>query len=421
VTFTFRRDDHRQELVRLVDNRLALSEEHGGRLSLSLRGHRLRLRHARIPHGRWVRVRLVVSSGGRAVSLTIGRVRKLARRVSLRSERAVQIGRRCRTAGGPCRFASLRIASASISSPTAGGGARPFAATSVWNAPVGDHPELDAKSATYVSELAKDARANPWLNYDRYSTPVYTVPRTQARVRVISDAPYGPGLQQAWNSVPIPPDAHAAVGTDKHMVIWQPSTDTMWEFWLAARQIDGWHARWGGVINNVSRNPGRYERPHSDWGATASSLPLLGGLMRISELKSGHIDHALALAIPAARAEYFSWPAQRTDGYVHSENAIPEGAHFRLDPNLNIAGLNLPPLTRMIAEAAQRYGIVVRDQSGCVCFYGEDPTPTGRDPYAAPNGFFGQEKWVSNLLKAFPWERLQALKTEQHCCWKDQP
>ena len=45
-------------------------------------------------------------------------------------------------------------------------------------------------------------------------------------------------------------------------------------------------------------------------------------------------------------------------------SSLPEGAHLRLNPNLNLAALHLPRLTLMIAEAAQRYGIFVRDGQG---------------------------------------------------------
>ena len=30
--------------------------------------------------------------------------------------------------------------------------------------------------------------------------------------------------------------------------MYQPSTDTLWEFWLMRRAADGWHARWGGKL-----------------------------------------------------------------------------------------------------------------------------------------------------------------------------
>lgn len=299
---------------------------------------------------------------------------------------------------------------------------RPFAPTSFWNAPLSDDAKLDAESKSYVAELRRQVRAyGPWINAVEYSTPVYTVPADQPTARVTLDevASSAPELQRAWERVPIPDDAKAAPGSDKHLVVWQPSTDTMWEFWLAEHRQDGWHARWGGRMENLSENPGHYTAPHTRWGATATSLPLLGGLMRLDEMKRGRIDHALALSLPEAAKEIFSWPAQRTDGWTWTPdiNAIPEGTRFRLDPRLDIAGLDLPPLTRMMAEAAQRYGIVVRDKAGAVAFYGEDPGPTGHDPYPE---IFAPEKWANHLLADFPWEHLQALKTDISCCWVKQ-
>ena len=69
----------------------------------------------------------------------------------------------------------------------------------------------------------------------------------------------------------------------------------------------------------------------------------------------------------------------------------------------------------MMAEAAQRYGIVVRDQSGVVAFAGEDPTPTGSNPWAGPGGWFSGQ-YPSTLVQQFPWAHLQALRTDQQCC-----
>jgi hypothetical protein len=103
--------------------------------------------------------------------------------------------------------------------------------------------------------------------------------------------------------------------------------------------------------------------------------------MRISELRNGVIPHALALNIPFARPNVFSYPAQRTDGTSTDPDAIPEGAHFRLDPTLDLSKLNLPPMTRTMAEAARRYGMIVRDQTGwAVAMFGEDPTPPAPIP-----------------------------------------
>jgi hypothetical protein len=187
----------------------------------------------------------------------------------------------------------------------------------------------------------------------------------------------------------------------------------MWEFWGATRLDSLWHARWGGRIETVSTSPGYYTAPHSQWGATATSLAALGGLMRISELRAGHINHALSMAIPNARAGAFVWPAQRTDGNLNTASAIPEGTRFRIDPHLDLSKLAMPRIVRIMAQAAQRYGIVVQDRGGSVSFYGEDPTHTRVNPYLGPGGLFeGQSP--AGLLGQFPWSHLQVLAPPAH-------
>ena len=133
------------------------------------------------------------------------------------------------------------------------------------------------------------------------------------------------------------------------------------------------------------------------------------GLIGIRELQSGHIDHALALAIPHAATGVVVFPAQRSDGNDRAHGAIPEGTRFRLDPRLNIAALHLPPVVQALAKAAQRYGMIVRDQSGAVTLYAQDPTPLGRNPYYGPHGLFdGLSPAV--LMRYFPWHSLQVVR-----------
>jgi hypothetical protein len=286
---------------------------------------------------------------------------------------------------------------------------RPFSPDSFWNRPLADDAPIDPMSAAYSADLRRQlGQWMPWINTTRYSSPVYTVPASQPTVRVKLDN-VQKDLQAAWERVPIPADARPAAGTDGTMVVWQPSTDTMWEFWQAQKRGDGWHARYGGKMSSVSTNPGYYvDQPR--WGATATSLPFLGGLIRISELRAGHIDHALAIAIPQPKAGVVSWPAQRGDGNYGGPSAIPEGTRFRIDPKLDLRTIPMSPIVRQIAVAAQRYGMVVRDKGGAVAFYAEDPTPTGTDPFGGPAGFFGG-RYPSQLLAQFPWQRLQALQT----------
>jgi hypothetical protein len=277
-----------------------------------------------------------------------------------------------------------------------------FSPTSFWNAPVAAGAPVASDSGSLVAELQRlVASKGAWINTRQYSVPVYTVPSDQPRVRVQLDNNY-PSLQSDFADVPLPSGAVPAAGSDAHLTILQPATDSLWEFWQLSKATDGWHARWGGKMGDVSTDPGYFPAPV---GATGSGLPLVGGLMRIAELQAGRIDHVLALAIPAAKAGDHVWPAQRTDGSATSPAAIPEGTRFRLDPAVDVNALGLPAVARVMALAAQRYGVVVRDVSGAVTFYGEDPAPAGSDPYPALYG----NTYPDKLLASFPWDRLQAL------------
>lgn len=257
-------------------------------------------------------------------------------------------------------------------------------------------------------------RYDAYVNTTRYSTPVYTVTPQQPNVRVVLDRPpsWKAGLRAAFAQVPIPDSAQPAADSDAHMVVWQPCTDKLWEFWRARRAADGWHAVDGGAMTDVSQNPGYYPSP-LNWGATASGLSLLGGLIRIEELHEGEIPHAVSFGLPEPRAGIWAWPAQRTDGTSTDPSAIPEGTRFRLDPSLDLSQLPMSRFVRILATAVQKYGMIAVDASGAVAFGAEDPTPTGSNPYLGPTGFF-EGKSPVQLLQQFPWSRLQVVNAPLH-------
>jgi hypothetical protein len=299
---------------------------------------------------------------------------------------------------------------------------RPFAGWSFWNKPLPANPKLAPDSAALSAELLRQRNVfGPWINTTQYSVPVIVAASNTPKVKVHLDTPSSMytnasdayKLSQQLASVPIPATARHAAGTDRHMVIWQPSTDTMWELWIAHKVPGelcewghntklGWHAAWGAKITGVSKHPGIVPAP---FGATASGLPLAGGLMRTDEIGAVKIEHAIALGLPNVRKGAFSWPATRTDGRSDDPAAIPMGTRFRVDPSLDVSKLNVPPLTKAIALAAQRYGMVVRDGAGAVTMYAEDPDPTKVNPYAALFYYLTPEQ----ILRGFPWDRLQAL------------
>ena len=290
-----------------------------------------------------------------------------------------------------------------------------FATDSVWNTALAPDQPVDPASPAYAGEV--------WRQVQTYGTgvmttdsgvPIYTVPSSQPLVHVTLDSQSSPLLAQAFNAVPVPLDAQPAAGLDANLAVWQPSTDTLWEFWHFRSAADGFHAGYGGRMLNVSSSPGNYmdilgpggtyvER--SWWGTTAAKFSLVAGVITLQDLARGEIDHALCLSLPQVRSGVFALPAQATDGTYSGPNAIPEGAHLRLNPSLNLDALHLAPIVLMIARAAQRYGIIVVNTGGGVGFRGEDPTGAESNPWPALLG-----STPGLLLKTeFPWSQLQML------------
>jgi len=291
----------------------------------------------------------------------------------------------------------------------------PFIATGPWSTALGANAPLDPQSAALSADIATQVKTiygHAALNTYSYSAPIYTVPAGQPTVNIAYNncqhkTWLDPRVAAALQNVPVPDYAVPSLGSDGEVIIYQPSTNTEWEFWVMSqsRTTGGWSACFGGQITNVSQNIGVFPQ----WtGVTGSGLSLLGSLIRVNDLRSGLINHAIGLELPNVRSGAYSWPAARTDGWTSTASDPVEGERFRLDPTLDLSTLNLPPGELMIARAMQRYGVIITDRSGAVSLQGEDPRPfeTGGapDPYAS---FFTgpQYRW----LKDIPWGRLQAI------------
>jgi hypothetical protein len=304
----------------------------------------------------------------------------------------------------------------------------PFAPDSTWNLPLRDDAPIAANSAGYVSYLTQSVHtAGAWVNTTNCGMPEYWADPNTPTVSVSLNHPSyeDPALIRAWSAVPMPADAQPASCGDQNFAVLQQQPNGAikeWEFWKASKSASGaWTAEWGGAISNVRTDRGiasplewtdpsvpTYSARSSTygWNVTASGISMLAGVITNADLASGHINHALAMAIPAAASGKWLWPAQRTDGYSTNANALPEGAHLRLNPSLDIASLHLTPLVAMIAEAAQKYGIVVRDQtSSSNVFYAEQPLSGQTSQVSAL--LAGQS--MSNALAAFPWNQLEVL------------
>jgi hypothetical protein len=291
--------------------------------------------------------------------------------------------------------------------------AAPFTDASPWYQRLPPAPPIQSGDG-YGAHLAWEVQryyGHASLNTQTYAPTFYTVGPNQPTVVVTVSDCHNRGtidevLAAQLSAVPIPDDAVIPPDADASMVIWQPSTDTVWETWKTARVNGQWQACWGGRLDHASRSIGTYEYPY---GASATGISLAAGLITLDDLRSGHIRHAVAIALVHTKRGVHSWPANRRDGWSTLDGAIPEGQRLRLDPAVDLSTLPLTPIGRMVAEAMQQYGAFVRDTAGSVAVYAENPLRVmagGQDdPYTAYYG--GKPKY--NQLDNIPWNQLQAL------------
>lgn len=292
-----------------------------------------------------------------------------------------------------------------------------FAPNSFWYAPIPANAPSHPNSANFTKELVRQKNTyygTVDINTINYSSPVYIAENQTTTTRVAfvdcQKKGYAPSeLLAQWNAVPIPTYAQQAGGTDGEMTIYQPSTNTLWEFWQARKFKGTWQACWGGEMKNVSSNNGTWP---GSFGTTATGLPFIGGQITAEELQRGEIRHVMGISLAELETWHIvSWPAQRSDGYNpnHAPNRIPEGLRFRLDQRINIDALNMHPVGKIIAKGAQKYGFVVWDTAGSITLRAQNAksyTALGHpDPYTAL--FNGTESF--HLLDNFPWEKITFL------------
>lgn len=290
-----------------------------------------------------------------------------------------------------------------------------FSAASPWNQPLPAQIPLAPNSKAVVTNLLGDRNGGfaVWpLMTETFSAPIYVAdadtPVTKWEYDNCTQAPgLHPPFGEALAAVPTLPDMLVSNGSDGEIAIYQPSTDTYWDFWRA--QVNGqgqWSACWGGKIDRYSESAGVFEAP---LGATATGLALGAFLIRIEELKRGHIDHAVNIATTRTRKDCQSWPANRNDGNTDGADIACEGQRFRLDPSFDASTLK-SPAARTIARAMQQYGLILTDKSDALITQAEDPRPHmakngGQNPY---DDLLGGVPWYI-ALNDIPVDRLEAL------------
>lgn len=265
---------------------------------------------------------------------------------------------------------------------------RPFAATSPWNTQVaGDPIDPQSKSLMRRAQLRfatverngrtrqkrRKIKVGLTVNVTRWTVPVFSdnQPGAVERIAVCRQFSCGP---DAISSLTVPPDACPDPQYDGWMTALDTSARVAYDLWRARCEVDG-SISYHYVKTWDLDGPG-FQQPNGV-SARGSGLPLFAGLITPDEIKSGRIDHALAISVPGAAQRRYVQPASRTDG-VGTLNSLPEGSRLVLRPGAAklltrtfVRSGTQRDAAETIIEALQTYGAIVVDRSAAPTMYAQ--------------------------------------------------
>lgn len=236
-----------------------------------------------------------------------------------------------------------------------------FPADNHWNLRVDDLPTV-SNSDAIIRSIGRNTGLHPDFGSGKYQgarigIPYVTVPRDQKKVRVRYDE-YGDESDKG--PFPIPRDAPIEGGRDsdgdRHVIVVQRGACKLIELYHA-RPVDGGR-RWvagAGATWDLDSNK---LRPKGWTSADAAGLPILPGLARYEEVKSGSIDHALRFTVSETRRRYI-YPARHYASDSTSKNLPAMGQRLRLKKGFDISGYSKQ--AKVVLVALKRYGMIVAD------------------------------------------------------------
>jgi hypothetical protein len=256
----------------------------------------------------------------------------------------------------------LTAASAAPPSPPKVAGCPVFPATSVWNQPVNKLP-VAANSATLIRSIGLDTSVHADFGSGLYDGSKIGIPyvvvhgKKTPRSKVVFDyadeSDKGPYPIPA--SVPIEgAPAHANDG-DRHALIVDEDSCTLYELYALRRTSSGWSAGSGAIFNLGSNAL----RPAGWTSADAAGLPIFPGLARWDgDASTGVIRHALRFTAEQTRKAYI-YPARHYASNSTDPSLPPMGLRVRLKASIDIS--KLPPQARIVAQALKTYGMILAD------------------------------------------------------------
>jgi hypothetical protein len=270
-----------------------------------------------------------------------------------------------------------------------------FPANNYWNTDISKLP-VNTHSKTWINHMHPGVDLHPDFGPSYGAQPVpYGIPYT---VVDNSHATHRVHFTYASESddvrYPLGSDTKIEGGSnasgDRHALIVNKDTCRLYELWNVHHTSKGWTAGSGATWSLTSN----HLRPAGWTSADAAGLPILPGLLRWSEVKSGHVDHAIRFTTDVTDRRYI-WPARHQAGSVSDHSYPPMGARFRLKASFPISGYRAD--TQVVLRAMKHYGLVLADNGSPWYFQGAQSS-----------------KWPSGLLdelKTIPAKAFVAVNT----------
>jgi hypothetical protein len=259
---------------------------------------------------------------------------------------------------------------------------RPFNSSSLWNTPIPGNATATADSSAIITWLNSftggptDRFCGEAGTTDDFDHPIYYAAAGDPLQRVqLSAGARDPSLLGRTHVtnlqdrlMPVPVNSPQAGGSDGHLCV--VTEDTIYDLWQARSWSPGSGkigTKWGATTSLSGDGS-----TDGGFGATAAGVPLIAGLIRLSELQAGLIQHALAITVRYVRNNVFAAPATGTatpdPGVVagDSNDLTRPITGSRLQLNMSsaeITALNLPAWKTTILNAMATYGMIIMDTS----------------------------------------------------------